>query len=221
MVLALQPVLAEPPEVAERAVVARIGAGRGPGGHRGPEALAHPAEVGGHVGEADGDALAGPEDDVREVGREVLGLFERLAVEGELERVLRTGMPRQLRVQHLVAPGAERRGPVDPLQEVRDSPPALREEHGLVDVVRAPPHRLRGAARAGLEVAPGAQTHLDDGAARIVERREERLFVLLALAPEELGIGVLVARPPAFSQGHRQLQLGQVLAGQEAAQVRR
>ena len=157
VILPLEPVLARLPEVAERAVMARVGTRRGPARHGRAEALAHAPEVGGHVGQADRDALAGAEDDVGQVGREPLCLREGLAVEGELERVLRSWMPRQLRVEHLVAPVAERGGPLDPLQEVRDPAPALREEDGLVDVVGARPHRLHGAPGPFLEVARGAQ----------------------------------------------------------------
>ena len=124
VILPLELVLARLPVVAERAVVARVGAGRGPGRHGRAEALAHPPEVRRHVGQADRDALAGAEDDVGQVGGELLRVRERLAIEGELERVLRPRMPGQLRVQHLVAPGPQRGGPLDPLQEIRDPAPA-------------------------------------------------------------------------------------------------
>ena len=165
MILPLELVLARLPVVAERAVVTGVGAGRGPGAHGRAEALAHATEVGGHVGQPDRDALAGAEDDVGQIGRELLRVRQGLAVEGELQRVLGPRMPRQLGVEHLVAPVAERGGAIDALQEVRDAPPALREEDGLVDVVGARPHRLRGAAGPVLEVARRVQPHLDHLAA--------------------------------------------------------
>src|SRR5262249_23758755 len=52
-------------------------------------------------------------------------------------------------------------------------------------------------------------------------RREKGLLVLLALPAQELRIGVLVARAPAFLQGDGQLELRQMLAGQKAAEVGR
>jgi hypothetical protein len=220
VILALQAVIAERPEVAERAVVAGIGTRLGPGRHHGAEALANAPVVGRHVGEADGHTLPRPQHDISEIGRYLLDLLDGLAIEGELQRVLRPRMPRQLRIQDLVAPVAQHGGPVHALQEVRDPAPAAREEDGLIDVVGACAHGVGGAPGCCLEVAGGAQVHLDHRAAGGAERVEEGLLVLLALPPEQLGVGVLVARPAAFPEGHGQLQLRQMLAGEEAPQVR-
>jgi hypothetical protein len=61
--------------------------------------------------------------------------------------------------------------------------------------------------------------HLDHRAAGGAERVEKGHLVLLALAPEQLGVGVLVARPAPFPEGHGQLELRKMLAGEEASQV--
>ena len=68
----------------------------------------------------------------------------------ELQRVRRTRMSGQLRIQHLVAPVAQGGGQVDPLQEVRDPAPAAREEDRLVDVADTRSHRLCCAPGPGL-----------------------------------------------------------------------
>src|SRR5262249_25746585 len=128
--------------------------------------------------------------------------------------------PRELGVEDLIAPRAQSRRPVDALQEIGDPTPAAGGEDGLIDVVHALAHGFQGAPSPALEVAQPISLHRDDAVARSANRREEGLLVLLALAPEELRVGVLVAWALALLQGHRELELRQVLAGEEPAQVR-
>src|SRR3989304_4526473 len=132
-------------KIAQRAIFARVRGGVGPSRDRSFEASPEAAVIGRDVREPDGNALAGPEDEVGRLGLEPPDLPEGVAVERELQGVFGPRMPGQLRVQDLVAPGAPRRGTLDPLEEVRDPPPPVRQEDGLIEVGAAladrPPRR--------------------------------------------------------------------------------
>ncbi len=91
VVLPLELVLARLAVVAERAVMAGVGAGHGPSAHGRAEAPAHATEVCGHVGQPDRDALTSSEDDVGQIWRQLLRVRQGAAVEGELQRVLGPG----------------------------------------------------------------------------------------------------------------------------------
>ena len=130
-------------------------------------------------------------------------------------------MAGELRVEHLVGPRAEGRRPFHPFEEVRDPAPAVEHEHGLVDVLRARPHR-RGRARCRLlEVAFLAELDRDDLASLREERVHEGRLVLLPLALAQIVEGIHVVRFCDLAARRRDLELRQVLAADEVTEIGR
>ena len=202
-------------------MVAAVGLGRRSPVDRVSEASLEAAVVGLHVREAQHVALARPEDDGGVVGCQALDGRDSLAVEAELQRVRRARMARELRVEHLVGPGAEGRRPFHPFEEVRDPAPAVEHEHGLVDVLRARPHRRDGARCRLLEVALLAELDRDDLASLREERLHEGRLVLLPLALAQIVEGVHVVRLLDLAARRRDLELRQVLAADEVTEIGR
>ncbi len=128
-------------------------------------------------------------------------------------------MPGQLRVQDLVAPGAQRGRTLDALEEVRDPPPPVRQEGGLIDVLGAVADRLHGRPGRRREVPPLAEPDLGHRVARRAQFLEERPFVSLALAPDQVRIRVPEGRTCALPQRDGQLELRQGLARDETGEV--
>ena len=95
-------------------------------------------------------------------------------------------MARELGVDHLVAAVGL------PLDEVGEAAPCAVDEARLVDHVRAGPNRGLGRACAGLEVA--GVLDREHAAAIGDQLREVAGLVLVALALDEVGLGVLVRR---------------------------
>ncbi len=221
MILALPACFALRQEGADLAVIAAVRRGFRAAVDRGLEPPSHAAIVCGHVREPDPEALPRAEDDVGGLGLETLHAPERLTVEAELEPVLGLRAPGQLRVEHDVAPGTERRGRVHTLEKIRDSAPRAVQENGLVDVLRAAPHRIFGCPRRGLPVARLAQSHLDHRVTALAQRLKIRELVRLAFTLEQFREGVLAGRTRASTHRHGQFELGQVLARDEVAEVGR
>src|SRR5262249_56153258 len=94
-------------------------------------------------------------------------------------------------------------------------------EGGLIDVVHALAHGFQCPPGTALEVTQPVPADLDHAVTGVTDRREKGLLVLLTLPAQELRVGVLVARAPAFLQCDGQLELRQMLAGQETAEIRR
>ena len=142
---------------------------------------------------------------------------ELLVVEAELEDVGRLRVPRELRVERLVAPRAERRRRLDAQQEVGDPAPAAVDEDALVDDVGAAAERLLGRGDALVPVAVG---DLDRNVPAFgAELLEVGALVLLALALDQLGLRVATFRAVGVSLAAARRR--QVLAREEAAQVGR
>src|SRR5882724_3341326 len=121
------------------------------------------------------------------------------AVEAEPENVGGLLGASQLGVQRLVAPGAEPGGPVDLEEEVRAPAPPPIHERGLRDDFDAGPHGLGGLSRRRLEVPRLPERDLHDLAPLGPEPFEVGALVLLALAPQQLGVLVGDERPGALA----------------------
>ena len=215
------PVLvAERPELADAAVVDRVGLGRR---RVGDEVLEPPADA-----PVVGAELLGPEgllgqvaeQDVDARGREALDRRDPLAVEAELEDVGGLRVPRELRVERLVAPRAEVGGRVDAEEEVGDAAPAVADERRLVDDLDAGAHRLLGLARAALPV-DGLAGEIDDLPALVPQPLEVGLLVLVALAEDQLGLVVLERRRDELAARDLERKGREVLAGEVGRHVGR
>ena len=155
------------------------------------------------------DALAGTEHDVHPPRRTPLDARDLLGVEAELEDVRRLRVTRELRVDDLV------RAVRLKLEEVGAAGPAGRiVEDGLVDHVDASPARIRRSASAA---STGSTTCLP--VAR--KRSEVRRLVLLALAPDQVGLRVHDLRPLRLAARDLELQRHEMLAVEEVVQVGR
>src|SRR2546422_2526961 len=197
-VAASPPLVADFAELAERAVLDRVWLRRVALGERRHEATAHPAIVGRVVVAAQRSTLADSQQDVHGLGRHALDGLDGFAVETELEHVRRLLGPRQLGVDRLVTPGAERRQTLDSLQEIRAASPVAPNEGRLVDDLDAGAHGLDGRSCPGLEVPNVSGPDVDDLAAFAPQVREIGGLVLLALAAEQLAVLVGDMRPRAL-----------------------
>ena len=162
------------------------------------------------VGDAKRLAIVRPEHDVHPLGQPPLNPPELLGVERELEQEVRLRVPRELRVGDLVRPVRL------PLDEVGDAaPPVGVDEDALVDdVVRAGADRVGGDARRALPVAVVGVDD-EDALALGAELREVRALVLVALAPDELGLRIVDVRPSELPARDREPERSEVLALEE------
>jgi len=157
-----------------------------------------------------------PRHDVHVLGEHALHLAEQLAVETELEDRARPGLARELGVERLVGPVAERARARDLAQHVGAPDPAPARERRLGDHLGAGEHRLERAlepAGARLVVETG------DGHALPLEVRKVGALVLEAALGQHVGFGpVVVGRlPPPLD--HPALERGEVPAREVVGQV--
>ena len=202
-------------EVADRAVRdgQRVRLGRV--GDELEEALPDAPVVGHEVAGPVGVAQPGPEQDVHERRLAPGDAGELLGVEAELEDVSRLRGAGELRVGRLV--GAVRL----PLEEVRDPAPPLVDEDALVDDVDASGERLRGLGGGALPVELVAELDLGDAQAAGAQLGEVSALVLVAFAPDQLGLRVVSVRSRERAARDRRLERGQVRAGKKRRQVGR
>ena len=172
---------------------------------------------------------AAAQGDVHELGLDALDGRQRFHVGADLEQGRGLDVASELRVHHLVAPAAQGAGPFHAHQEVGQPEPPAVEERRLVDDVVAPPDRLfRGRRR-------GSQPFESRGGRRVViagvhsrhappvafERRQIAGLVLEASPRNQIDLRIEPDRP-LHQPGHRrQLQADEMLAGQEADEIRR
>ena len=122
-------------------------------------------------------------------------------------------MARELGVDHLVAAVGLA------LDEVGEATPRAVDEAGLVDHVRAAPNSFLGRACAGREVAGVLDP--DHVAAIVDQVREVAGLVLVPLALDEVGLGVLLRRLLELTTGDGERELRQMLALEKSVQIRR
>ena len=134
-------------------------------------------------------------------------------------------MAGQLGVHHLVAPGAEPAGPLHPEEEIRQPEPPPVEERGLVDDVVAALDGLASGPRRRLQPRPpiGQAAVLRDPSyspARRLQPGEIAPLVLLAALGDQVQLRIEPLRPGDEAGERSQLQPDEMLAGQEADQIR-
>jgi hypothetical protein len=133
---------------------------------------------------------------------------ELLAVEAELEDVSRLRGPSELRVGRLVrAVGLS-------LEKVRDPTPPVVHEDARVDDVDALRESLCGLPGSAI---PVVALDLDDLDASRPQLLQVGALVLLAFAPDQVGLGVVRVR----RRDAGELERRQVLAGEERGESRR
>jgi hypothetical protein len=127
------------------------------------------------------------------LGRRALHLGEQVGVERELQHVLRVRPALELRVRHLVGPGPERRGPLDPFEKVAPSAPAPSRQGTLEDDVCRP---LEGDAGCGhaLRERDAVARDLDDRPTLCPQPRKMASLVGVAVTLEEGGVGAVLGR---------------------------
>ena len=186
VVVALPLLLAEREEVAEPAVLDRVRVGRRAALDRVEEARAEPPVEGEVVVRVEGLGLAGAGDDVHRARHRALDASDLLGVEAELEDVSRPSVPRELRVERLVA--AVRLAH----DEVGEPAPVAVDEGRLVDDRRAVAHRLLGLRE---RRRPSRSPRACRCERRpVAERGEVSGLVLVALAADQLGVRVVAVR---------------------------
>ena len=157
-------------------------------------------------------------------GRDALGLVEQVRVDAHLDDRRRLDPLGELRVGDVVAAFAEDRRPiVAPEQEVRVAAPAAVEERGLEDHVGARPHRLDGlvVGRTQLRGCGGdTACHLDDGPAGRLELGDVQALMRVAAFLQEFELRIVAERLLDLAAGARQLERDEVVALEEADEVR-
>ena len=163
--------------------------------------------------------------DVHPLGREPLDRGQLLHVRADLQQRGRPDVAGELGVHHLVAPGAETAGPLDPDQEVRQPEPPPVEERGLVDDVVAALDGLASGPGRGLQSRPpvGQAAVLRDpghSPARRLQPGEIAPLVLLAALRDQVQLRIETLRLRDQPGERSQLQPDEMLAGQETDQIR-
>jgi len=165
------------------------------------------------------------EGDVHPLGLEPLDPRELIHVRADLEEGARLGVARELGVHDLVAPGTEGARRLDTHEEVGVPEPAAVEERGLVDdVVPAADGGLGvggGAAKLGAAIRDGL-VPLDprDPTARGLQVGQIALLVGHSALLQDVQLRVLAHRPLHQARRGRELERGQMLAGEEADEIR-
>ena len=179
---------------------------------------------------AEADRLVGApsERDVQPLWVNALQDGELVDVAADLEDRAGLDVPGQLGVGDLVMERAVRAWPIGrfaPQQKVGvPSPPAI-EEGGLVDDLRARRHRLDGLVRRHpqrLDVVGCVGIAGDDHHRATICRQlgKVALLVLIAALPKHVELGIGQVRPCREAGEDRPLELGQVLTGKKAHEVR-
>ncbi len=197
----------------------------------GDEVRLHAAVVGHVVVDAEDHGLASApaERDVEPLGLPPLHPRQLVDVRADLEDGAGLDVAGELGVGDFVVPGAERavRLPgcvVDPQEEVGVAAPCPVEERGLVDDIRAVPHRLAGELGGLIEARARARGRavawdLDDPPAGCPEVVKVSLLVLVAALLDELDGGVAADRLRDETGHRRALQLEAVRTGEEADEI--
>ena len=151
---------------------------------------------------------------------------QEVRIQEELQHRLALRAAGQLRVEHLVRPGAQRARRVDPKEEVGiAAPPAvLVLQAPLVDDVGSAPHRVPRAG-VGRDRVPVGERRVGrgDDLHRVPLRREplqQTPLVLDAALPQHVATGVVIrGRRPDLPQRDAPAQGRQMAAGEVAAEV--
>src|SRR5207249_2829366 len=101
-------------------------------GEPGEESSLGAPVVGVEVAYAKARSLIRAEDDMHLLGQDTLNTSNLLAVEGELQKEVGLCRARELRVRDLVAERPQCRWPLDPLEEICGTQPAVRDKSGLI-----------------------------------------------------------------------------------------
>ncbi len=152
------------------------------------------------------------EDDVTELRHPPLQALQVLAVVAELDDVVRLRGEPKLSVDDLVAVVAEVGRDLDPTQEVGVADELAVEEGGLIDDVRSGAHRgerLRLRTLISRDAALRAPELHDAFGKAFRETLEMAPFVLLSLAPQNLGLGVVRIGSGEHAAGDERLELRQ------------
>jgi hypothetical protein len=172
------------------------------------EPVAYAAIVSAELLRPEGHALAGPEHDVHELGRKPLDASNLLGVEAELKDVVGLRVPSELRVDDLVATVGLT------LEEVSTPSPAGGiAEDGLIDHV--------AGATVDEPFGVGRVARLGDVPARRAKRSEVSGFVLVTLAPDQVGLWVIDVVTLEFAASDPKLERDQMLALEETIYKRR
>ena len=211
MVVVLPLLLAATEELAEAAVLDRVGVRVGAVLDRGKEALAEAPVVGEVVVGPKGLLLAEPVYHVHLLGHAALNACDLLGVEAELKDVRGPSVACELRVERLVA--AVRLAH----DEVGEPAPGTVDEDGLVDGLAAFAHGLRRLSGGGLPaVAQGSDA--DDVTAFVDESLKICGLVLVALTADQVSVRVRTVRLLELAAGNGDLERRQVWAGEEVSE---
>ena len=190
------------------------------------EALADNAVVRRVLRDAEGleSAALPAERQVHPLGRGALHLPQQVRVEQQLQQRLAPGDPGELGVDNLVRPGTQRARRAHPQQKIGVAAPAAVLQAALVDHVGAAAHRVHGVCAGGVAVVAAARLgrSLDGGDVESATgiRSQQPLLVLESAPAQQLGAGIIgLRRRPPESERHLAAQVGQMAAGEEAAEV--
>ena len=113
--------------------------------------------------------------------------LQQLAVGTGLYQIDRLGVARELALDRDVAPRAQRRRTLDPLQQVGRTTQLVITQRGLMDVVIARPHRLKGEAVVRFRDAPLQAFHRPLLSLQLLQQHRLMLVPLLVQQLIELG----------------------------------
>ncbi len=178
----------------------------------------------GHAMGFDGSRAAA-QSDIHPLGRQTLDRRQLLHVRADLEERGRSDVTGELGVHDLVTPGAEAARPHVPDQEVRQPEPPSIEERGLVDHVVATLDGLACHPCRGLQARPaiGLSAVLGDSSHSPplrLQSREVAPLVLLSALRDQIQLRVQPIRLRHEPGQRGQFQPDEMLAGQEADQIR-
>jgi hypothetical protein len=175
--------------------------------------------VGRHFGKAHGEAAAVTQLEMRRLGRRALHLGDEIAVQAELEHVLRVGLSLQLGVDDLVRPRAQPGRTFDTLEEIAVATPRAVEQGALENDVRSGLHGLERQADRLLEWN-AVLRDLHDGAPVGFQLLEEGEFVLVTLLLQQFRLGTVLARLQVANLDQAKIQRRRVTASLEPHQIR-
>ena len=140
---------------------------------------------------------------------------ELLGVEAELDQMRRPRAPRELRVHRLVAPVRLA------LEKVGEPPPALVEEHCLVDDLGTALYGFARLAGSAFPVKILAEADLLDPATGVDQLGEVASFMLVTLAPDQIPVGVVAERLLELVASDGEGERRQMLAAEVVRQIGR